>query len=168
MQDTYRLITMSKSLSPAHKSAAKKVEERWAEFADLVLIIAREIQFRGYATPDALSLSPSEGAVMRHLFRHPDSLPSQVAWSTGLQRSNLSTVLRGLEEKGLVERVPNAADGRAVHLHPTERAIRNYDVVRHEWAAEVAEAAGGDGRVEDALPLLKEIADGLVRLRQKT
>jgi DNA-binding MarR family transcriptional regulator len=143
-------------------------EEQWAELADLVLIIAREIQFRGYVTPDALSLSPSEGAVMRHLFRHPDSLPSQVAWATGLQRSNLSTVLRGLEEKGLVEKVPHADDGRAVQLRPTARAIRNYEVVRHEWASEMAEAAGGDARVEDALPLLKEIAEGLVRMRQES
>jgi DNA-binding MarR family transcriptional regulator len=162
---------MSKSsLRPTSraKSAPNRTEEQWAEFADLVLIIAREIQFRGYVTPDALSLSPSEGAVMRHLFRYPDSLPSQVAWATGLQRSNLSTVLRGLEEKGLVEKVPHAEDGRAVHLHPTERAIHNYEVVRHEWAAEVAEAADGDARVEGALPLLKEIAEGLVRLRQES
>jgi DNA-binding MarR family transcriptional regulator len=159
---------MSRSLSRAsQKSVAKNVEARWAEFADLVLIIAREIQFRGYVTPDAVSLSPSEAAVMRHLFRHPDSLPSQVAWATGLQRSNLSTVLRGLEEKGLVEKVPHADDRRAVHLHPTERAIRNYEVVRHEWATEVAQAADGDARVGDALTLLKKIADGLVWQRQE-
>lgn len=144
----------------------KAANDEWAEFADLVLIIAREIQFRGYVTPDAVSLSPSEGAVMRHLFRHPHSLPSQVAWATGLQRSNLSTLLSGLEGKGLVERVPDAADGRAVRLHPTERAVDNYEVVRHEWAAEVAEAAGDGARVGVALPLLKEIADGLVRMRQ--
>ena len=104
---------------------------------------------------------------MRHILRHPDSLPSQVEWATVLQRSNLSTVLRGLYKKGLVERVPDAADGRAVHLHPTDRAFRNYEVVRQEWAAEVAEAAAGDARVDETLPLLKEIADSLVRLRQE-
>ena len=161
---------MSKSSSrrtSRHTSISNDAEEQWAEFADLVLIVAREIQFRGYVSPEALSLSPSEGAVMRHLLRHPDSLPSQVAWATGLQRSNLSTVLRGLEKKGLVERVPDAADGRAVHLHPTDRAFRNYEVVRQEWAAEVAEAAAGDARVDETLPLLKEIADSLVRLRQE-
>lgn len=160
-------------MSPAESSHPERTrkpaigdDELWAEFADLVLIVSREIQLRGYVTPDALSLSPSEGAVMRHLLRNPDSLPSQVAWATGLQRTNLSTVLRGLEKKGLVERTPHPDDRRAVHLNPTARAVHNYDVVRHEWAAEVAEAAGEDTRVEDALPLLKEIADGLVRLRQ--
>jgi DNA-binding MarR family transcriptional regulator len=154
------------SRPPHSRKPAIGDEELWAEFADLVLIIGREIQLRGYETPDALSLSPSEGAVMRHLLRNPDSLPSQVAWATGLQRSNLSAVLRGLEEKGLVARAPHAQDRRAVHLNPTARAIHNYDVVRHEWAAEVAEAASEGARVEDALPLLKEIADGLIRLRQ--
>jgi DNA-binding MarR family transcriptional regulator len=152
---------MSKS---SRGSAAEA--EGWAEFADLVLIIAREIQFRGYEAREALSLSPSEGAVMRHLFRHPKSLPSEVAWATGLQRSNLSTVLRGLEQKGLIERVPDANDGRAVRIHPTERAIRNFALVRSEWAAEVAEAADGAAGVDATLPLLRQIADGLVRLRQ--
>lgn len=150
--------------SPSKKSAGE-----WAEFADLVLVIAREIQFRGYEAREALSLSQSEGAVMRHLFRHPKSLPSEVAWATGLQRSNLSTVLRGLEQKGMIERVPDANDGRAVRIHPTERAIRNFVLVRSEWAAEVAEAADGAdgaGGVDAALPLLRQIADGLVRLRQ--
>lgn len=148
------------------KPAIAGEEELWAEFADLVLIVSREIQLRGYVTPGALSLSPSEGAIMRHLLRNPDSLPSQVAWATGLQRSNLSAVLRGLEEKGLIERVPHAADRRAVQLRATARAVHNYDVVRREWASEVAEAAGEGARVEDALPLLREIADGLVRRRQ--
>ena len=144
---------------------AKEADE-WAEFADLVLIIAREIKFRGYESSEALSLSQSEGAVMRHLLRHPGSLPKDVAWATGLQRSNLSTVLRGLEKKRLIDRVPDAEDGRAVRLHPTDRAIRNRAIVQREWAAEVAEAAHGAKGVEAALPLLREIADGLVRLRQ--
>lgn len=160
---------MSPSKSPRPQQTRKPAigaDELWAEFADLVLIISREIQLRGYVAPDALPLSPSEGAVMRHVLRNPDSLPSQVAWATGLQRSNLSAVLHGLEKKGLIERVPHPEDRRAVHLNPTERAVHNYDVVRHEWAAEVAEAASEGARVEDALPLLKEIADGLIRLRQ--
>jgi DNA-binding MarR family transcriptional regulator len=158
------------SRNPARRSRDRKAtdgaEEHWAEFADLVLIIAREIQFRGYTAPEALSLSQSEGMVMRHLFRHPSSLPSEVAWATGLQRSNLSTVLRGLETKGLVERVADPGDGRAVRIHPTDRAVSNYALVRHEWASAVAEAAADDPDVDATIPLLREVAAGLVRLRQ--
>jgi DNA-binding MarR family transcriptional regulator len=144
----------------------KAASDEWAEFADLVLIIAREIQFRGYDAKEAVSLSPSEGVVMRHLFRHPGSLPSEVAFATGLQRSNLSTVLRGLEDKGLIDREPHADDGRAVHIRPTRKAIRNFQLVRREWAAAVAEAAPDSARPAGALPLLEKIADGLVRARQ--
>jgi DNA-binding MarR family transcriptional regulator len=156
---------MSRSSRRPSKAAPAQAEE-WAEFADLVLIIAREIQFRGYEAREALPLSQSEGAVMRQLFRHPGSLPSEVAWATGLQRSNLSTVLRGLEQKGLIDRVPDTEDGRAVRIQPTDRAIRNLALVRREWASEVAEAADGADGVKVTLPLLREIADGLVRLRQ--
>jgi DNA-binding MarR family transcriptional regulator len=141
-------------------------EEQWAEFADHVLEIAREIHFRSYTSPEAVSLTPSEGTVMRYLFPHPAALPSQVAHATGLQRSNLSAVLRGLEEKGLIERVPDSEDGRWVRIHPTARAIRNYAVVRHEWASAVATAADGDPAVETALPLLAKVRDGLVRQRR--
>jgi DNA-binding MarR family transcriptional regulator len=141
-------------------------QEQWAEFADHVLEIAREIQFRGYASPDAVSLTPSEGTVMRHLFSHPGALPSQVASATGLQRSNLSTVLRGLEEKGLIERVADLEDGRSVRIHPTPAAVRNYAIVRREWASAVEAAADGDVDVEATLPLLASVRAGLVRERR--
>jgi hypothetical protein len=36
----------------------KNDEEQWAEFADHVLEIAREIQVRGYTSPEAVSLTP--------------------------------------------------------------------------------------------------------------
>jgi hypothetical protein len=77
-----------------------------------VLEIAREIQFRGYTSPEAVSLTPSEGTVMRYLFPHPGALSSQVASATGLRSSNLTAVLRGLEQKGLIERVADPEDAR--------------------------------------------------------
>jgi DNA-binding MarR family transcriptional regulator len=113
-----------------------------------------------------VSLTPSEGTVMRYLLRHPGALPSEVASATGLQRSNLSAVLRGLEEKGLVDRVADPEDGRWVRIHPTRQAIRNYALVRREWGSAVAAAAEGDPAVEAALPLLAKVRAGLVRLRQ--
>jgi DNA-binding MarR family transcriptional regulator len=141
-------------------------EEEWAELADHVLEIAREIQVREYTSPEAVSLTPSEGTVMRQLFRHPGALPSQVAFATGLQRSNLSTVLRGLEAKGLIERIADPEDGRSVHLRPTSKAVRNYEIVRREWASAVAAAVDGDADMGAVLPLLADVRAGLVRDRQ--
>jgi DNA-binding MarR family transcriptional regulator len=148
------------------RKARRATDEQWAEFADHVLEIAREIQFRGYSNPEAVSLTPSEGTVMRFLFPNPGALPSQVAFATGLQRSNLSAVLRGLEEKGLIERVADPEDGRWVRIHPTPKAIRNYALVRREWGSAVAAAADQDPTVEAALPLLANVRAGLVRRRQ--
>jgi DNA-binding MarR family transcriptional regulator len=166
---SYNLITMPRRQSrgvAGERGTERSTEEQWADFADHVLEIAREIQFRGYASPEAVSLTPSEGTVMRYLFPHPGALPSQVASATGLQRSNLSAVLRGLEKKGLIERVADPEDGRWVRIHPTPGAIRNYELVRREWASVVATAAGDDPAVGTALPLLAKVHAGLVRLRQ--
>jgi DNA-binding MarR family transcriptional regulator len=152
--------------APSDPETPGPTEDQWADFADHVLEIAREIQFRGYTSPEAMSLTPLEGTVMRYLFPRPGALPNQVASATGLQRSNLSAVLRGLEEKGLIERVADPEDGRWVRIHPTAKAIRNYELVRREWASAVATAAADDPAVETVLPLLAKVRAGLVRLRQ--
>ena len=104
-----------------------------------MLIISREIQFRGYTDERAVPLTQSEGMVMRYLLRGPAAAPSQIAAATGLQRTNLSTVLRGLERKGLIERQPNPSDGRGVTVTPTERGRSNYALVRQEWATAVSD-----------------------------
>jgi len=149
-------------------AAPPAADPRWADLADLVLIIGREIQFRGYTDERAVSLSPSEGMVMRHLQRDPAAPPSRIAAATGLQRTNLSTVLRGLERKGLIERRAQPEDGRGVTVHPTELGRRNYALVRNEWADAVsAAAAAGDqaGNLDAALGLLRAIEAGLVNAR---
>lgn len=141
-------------------------DERWAELADLALVISREIQFRGYTDERAVPLSPSEGMVMRHLQQDDAAMPSRIAAATGLQRTNLSTVLRGLEHKGLVERRARPEDGRGVRVHLTERGRANYTLVRREWAAEVSAAARHD--VTDlaaTLALLRTVASGLTGTR---
>jgi DNA-binding MarR family transcriptional regulator len=144
-------------------------EQRWADVADLILIISREIQYRGYGDEQALSLTQSEGMVMRYLLQGDPAAPSRIAAETGLQRTNISTVLRGMERKGLVQRQANPSDGRGVTVSPTERGRRNYDLVRHEWATAVAAAAGHDtAHLDAALALLVAVKDGLVEGRPRT
>ncbi len=141
-------------------------DPRWADLADLVLIIAREIQFRGYADEQAIPLSQSEGMVMRYLVSDPGAPPSHIAAATGLQRTNLSTVLLSLERKGLIERRAAAGDRRGVTVHPTDRGIANYALVRREWATAVTGAAGNDtSGLDQALRLLGVIETGLTSTR---
>jgi DNA-binding MarR family transcriptional regulator len=141
-------------------------DPRWADLADLVLIIAREIQFAGYRDPGAVPLTQSEGIVMRYLHDHPGTPPSQLADATGLQRTNISAVLRGLERKGLTERRASPDDLRRAAIHPTERGKQNYALVRQEWAAEVSAAARHDtADLDHALTLLRNIATSLTASR---
>ena len=141
-------------------------DPRWAELADLILIVAREIQFHGYQDPDAVPLTQSEGMVMRYLQDHPGAPPSKIAAATGLQRTNLSTVLRGLERKGLAERRSSPDDRRGATIHPTEGGRRNYALVRQEWASAVSDAAGHDtSSLDEALALLGDIQAGLTAAR---
>ena len=122
------------------KKPVKDDVERWAELADRVLTIAREIQFRGYKDARAVPLTATEGMVMRYMQDHPITAPNQIAAAVGLQRSNLSTLMRGLERKGLIERTMSEGDRRGVTVRLTEAGRRNYLVVRREWAAAVAKA----------------------------
>lgn len=151
------------------KATTSTQQERWAELADLVLIIAREIQFRGYTDDRAIPLSQSEGMVMRHLQGETGAPPSRIAAATGLQRTNLSTVLRGLEDKSLVERRASPKDGRGVTVHATKRGKSNYTLARREWARAVSTAAGTDtGDLDTTLRLLRTVKTGLVDTRPAT
>ena len=143
-------------------------DEQWSDLADVILMIAREIQFRGCTSEGALSLTPSEGIVMRHMQSEPDTTFPRLIEATGLLRTNLSTVLRGLERKGLVERRLVPEDRRATTVHRTDRGRQNYQTVRAEWGAELAAAVADEAHPEQlrtAIELLRAIRDGMVSSR---
>ena len=54
-----------------------------------------------------------------YLQGRPSAPPSVIAATTGLQRTNLSTILRSLEQKGLIERGASPDDGRGVTVRAT-------------------------------------------------
>jgi DNA-binding MarR family transcriptional regulator len=142
-------------------------DARWETLADLVLIIAREIAFRGYTDEQTTPLTPSEGMVMRYLQTNHTASPTQIAAATGLQRTNLSTVLRGLERKALIERRASHEDARGITVHLTKRGVMNYTAARHEWGTAVSAAAAYDATdLDAALRLLRIVETGMVRSRR--
>ena len=152
--------------SDDHPGDTTTSDGRWADLADLALIIAREIQIRGYTDERAQPLSASEGMVMRYLQTDSGAPPSRIADATGIQRNNLSPVLRTLEAKGLIERRIAPEDRRGVTVHATDLGRTNYAVVRQEWADAVASAAGHDSRnLDAAISLLGAVETGLVKAR---
>jgi DNA-binding MarR family transcriptional regulator len=103
----------------------------YADLADLVLNVARLIRLRTPAEPDVVPLTATERQVMRIVDLHPGCTPSRIAERTGLQRTNVSTALRGLEAKGMLTR---SGQGRTVAVHPTALAQANLGVLRGAWS----------------------------------
>ncbi|MGV9361066.1 MarR family winged helix-turn-helix transcriptional regulator [Amycolatopsis sp. NPDC003731] len=108
----------------------------YADLADLVLNVARLIRLRTPAGPEVVRLTATERQVMRIVDLDPGCTPSRIAERTGLQRTNVSTALRGLEAKGLLTR---AGHGRTVTVHPTELARTNLEVLRGAWSELLAD-----------------------------
>ena len=57
-----------------------------------------------------------------------------------LAPANVSTALRALEARGLLERRRDPADGRVVRLHPTEAALTHRSDQERAWGSALAQA----------------------------
>jgi len=142
------------------------MDSELADLAEAILGVGRELRMRPDA--DVEHLTAQEAHVMRHIDHHPGVTPSDVARATGLQRSNLSTALRGLERRGFVERRADPHDARGINLFPTDRAAGNLARLRRQWANQMASALGADVNVAAAKALLQRIEAGLVADRLAT
>ena len=130
-----------------------------ADLADLVLNVAKLIRSRSPSGPGVIELKETERLVMRLVDLHPGITPSELAQRARLQRTNVSTALRGLEAKGMVART--SAGGRAVTVNPTQLAVDNLAVLRAAWAAELAPTLRGD------LDAVRRCNDLLARLERQ-
>lgn len=140
-------------------------DETIADLADVVLALAREIEFR-HPRPGYTPLATNEQLVMRELDRGGESAPSELAARLGLQRSNLSTALRGLEAKGFITRVPGAGDGRGVVVRPTEKSVQNLARLRAFWTATLSDTLPDGADIAQAVDLLRAASDALVDARR--
>jgi DNA-binding MarR family transcriptional regulator len=121
--------------------------------------------------PARVGLEPlpaSELAVLREVMDGPGRSVSDVAAAISMQSSNVSTALRALAERGLVEKRPADHDRRMSLLHPTARALAEREAIEDAVAGTVSAALAGlpAGHVDalfDALPALRELS-GEVRL----
>ncbi|EML7270610.1 MarR family transcriptional regulator [Enterobacter hormaechei] len=110
------------------------------ELADTVLHVARKLRAYSLKNPSVVPLSPLESLVLLHVHRHPGVSPSDLAQELALRSSNAATAVRGLVEKGQVERRPDPSDKRAARLHLTAAAERSIVTVRQTWRGLLAEA----------------------------
>ena len=108
-------------------------------------------------------LPHSEFEVVRTVSDHPGITVSDAARLLSLQPSNVSTTVRRLVERGLIERSPDTNDRRSIRLRLTTKAADHKKMIDAVWVDGVrdqlermtdAEAA----LLADAAPLLKRLA----------
>lgn len=128
---------------------------------DLAWVLPRSVDAEVETELEALP--PSEVEVMRLLVRHPGLSVRGVAEELGLQPSNVSTTVRSLVTRGLLERQSDRNDGRVTRLLPTDEASRGRRIREEEWGrrlrSHMSELSGEQVRVLlEAAPALRALA----------
>ena len=104
---------------------------------DLAWLLPRTI---GRETEPGQVLPPSELEIMRLLVRRPGVSVNETAGELRLAPANVSTALRALEARGLLERRRDPVDGRVVRLHPTTAALAHRQDQERAWGSALAQA----------------------------
>lgn len=142
---------------PSHDQNGE--DDRLADLADLILNVGRLVRSRTPDGAEVVPLTDTERQVMRVVDLYPGAAPSEIARRTRLQRTNVSTALRSLEDKGMISRATTT--GRGIAVQPTERAATNLRVLRAAWSRDLTDILGDD------LDTVKQCVDLLSRLEQR-
>lgn len=135
--------------------------EQLADFAHAVLSVARDIRIAMRDEAGIVEMTQLESLVMNHVERNPGISPSRISTEVGLRSSNASALLRALERKGMIQRVPDPTDRRSVSVQATPLAARNLARVRAEWAALLAEHVAPAVDLAPAIDLLTKIDESI-------
>jgi DNA-binding MarR family transcriptional regulator len=132
---------------------------------DLAWLLPRTI---GAERDPGRVLPSSELEVMRLLVRRPGLNVNDAAAALRLQPANVSTSVRALERRGLVERRRDEQDGRVVRLHPTALALEHREQQEAAWGESLARALADldpvdASQLRAAAPALRSLATTLAR-----
>ncbi len=130
---------------------------------DLAWLLPRTV---GAQAAHADPLPTSELEVMRLLARRPGLSVNEVARELGLRPNNVSVVVRNLQARGVLRRVPDASDRRIVRLEPTAGALAARERRERSWGAQMTEVLDGlsasdRAALTTAVPALQHLAEAL-------
>lgn len=100
------------------------------QLADGILHVGRKLRAYPLRESQVVPLTALECLVLLHIDGDPGVTSTSVANNLSLTSSNASTAVRGLVQKGQIERRNDPADGRTVRLHLTEEAQQSVATVR--------------------------------------
>lgn len=140
--------------------------DAWPGLAAAVHELSRVLRSVGERAAGLDAITGSEVEVLRCVAARPGSTVSAVSRGLGLQPSNVSTTVRSLIGRELLERRSDPADGRRVLLYPTARARRHRTLLDAAWSQGVEQAltelpAGDADALRAAVPALARLAGAL-------
>lgn len=109
---------------------------------------------------DEVGLRPAEFSVLVLIGDNPGRKQTEIAEVLGIKRANFVTLVHGLENRGLVERVPSAADKRANALHLTQEGRAFLSMAQSTHARledETVAQLGGPAARDQLLALLDRL-----------
>ncbi|WP_432565151.1 MarR family winged helix-turn-helix transcriptional regulator [Kineococcus sp. SYSU DK003] len=115
-------------------------DERLRALARALPALSWEMRRAGEHRLALSPLPPTELEIIRLVLAHPGLRAADVAHRLAVKPSNVSAAVTSLVARGLVDRVPDPADRRVLHLHPTAQAVREHEALAREWAGVLGEA----------------------------
>ncbi len=109
---------------------------------------------------ETLQLRPAEYSVLVLIADNPGRKQTEIAEVLGIKRANFVTLVHGLEERGLVERIASAQDKRANALHLTgdgEAFLTHARAVHDAMEEELVARLGGAAERDRLLALLDRL-----------
>ncbi len=138
-------------------------EELLGEIGERIIEVFRFLQGEVTVARDGLiAVTRSEADIMRIVMANPGTTVTEIARAFGQHKSNTSTRIGALVEKGLVRKESAEEDGREVRVYPTDGAQANLDRFRAVWAQELGPLTDADdAALTTAAELLADLADAL-------
>ncbi|WP_286720452.1 MarR family transcriptional regulator [Devosia sp. 63-57] len=109
---------------------------------------------------ESLALRPVEYTVLVLIADNPGRKQTEIAEVLGIKRANFVPLVHGLEQRGLVERVPSDFDKRANALHLTkdgETFLAHARQVHEDMEQELVARLGGEKARKTLLDLLDRL-----------
>ncbi len=142
--------------------AQKSNEVAVEDFYMTLRLLVRRIRAR--TPPELQEFSWTQNAVLVRLEKNGPATSADLARAEGVRPQSMSTALRLLEKKGLVERKAHPTDGRQINIKLTARGItlrRNSKEATYAWLSRAIAELGRQEQITlfKAGELLKRMAE---------
>ncbi|GAA4257434.1 MarR family winged helix-turn-helix transcriptional regulator [Dactylosporangium darangshiense] len=104
--------------------------------SELFWSVARRLRHQSHETLQPLGITPGQARALSVLARHGTMRPSELSEHLKIAPRSTTEVVDGLEERGLVERLPDPADRRATLVELTDTGSTVAEKIRAERGAQ--------------------------------